>query len=260
MKKKVNVKASGDLVELFAQGRVIVPEQALEKVGLIERIDKNICNVEERLLSVLRVLVCVNTWTWRKPKFVPSGLYDIEGRELGGDLEAIKNRLEEAKKLWNMALEIASPISLKYVDVGVYADRLYVSLVGFTIVLGDVMVSIRDKGRYLLVRLNDSTATKRLEGKIAQLLFAYGFSRGEYGGYITRGKVNMEQVAKAVADLLNQHKDVIEKAMNEDIQETAGEIARARAALGIARPPSEELTQEDVLVALGLSQPQSSLR
>jgi len=198
--------------------------------------------------------VLVNRGTRRKPKFIPVKILDASGMELGENPEETKEELEKARALWDVALRIAKPVSLRHVSVGI--ETTYA---GTKIALGDVTVSIKDKGRYFLVYFNNSnsTATRRLEEKIAQLLSSCGFSKGEYGGYITRGRVNMEQLAKALADLLNQHKDVIEEAMNEDIQGMAEEIAKARAALGINRNPSEELTSEDVLAALGLSQPQN---
>ena len=244
----------------------VIPQNTLEQLGLLKRMGNKIY-AHRDIVDKLRLYMIDNIGSRRHPEYVVKKIFDVKGnvlyesKNVYEDEEARKlyDKTVESLKLWDTALK---SIEYNYVKIPEPSYEKYPEMYkkGFRIDMGDVSVEFEERKRYGVVKIYAPKALKEIiEKQLAPVLAKYGFVKGQYGGYIIRGKVgDIDQLGKELINELKKMSHVIEKEVNRELYEKylvrKDVIEKARKELGIPiTDPGKPITREIVLKTISTS-------
>lgn len=245
-------------------GRV-VPQNILEQLGLLKRMGNKIYAYRD-IVDKLRLYMIDNIGSRRHPRNVVVKVFDVKGNVLYESKDKYEDekarelydKTREYYKLWNTALQ---SIEFHHVSIPEPSYEKYPEMYkkGFRIDMGDVSVEFEERRRYGVVKIYAPKALKEIiEKQLAPVLAKYGFVKGQYGGYIIRGKIgDIDRLGKELIDELKDMSHVIEREVNRELYEKylvkKDIIEKARKELGLPiTDPGKPVTREAVLKAIGV--------
>lgn len=247
-------QTGADAAYFFAVARngVIVPESVLQKFGFITM--GRTWMVRSDVIHAIRLVAFTNVGSRRHPSWKLDGVYAVKP---DGTVEPVdvspdfKERYAEAFELWRIAMQpVEAPPSLPP-EPGIYCTSY-----SCRVQWGDVTVLIEERhGRapYYLAKYWGVPPT--VEGELVKMLASFGFQKGQYGGMITRGKLNLQEVAKAIADFLVSRRAEMEEHVatraSAEISARIREIEEARRRLGLDVPAGKPIEGRHVEELLG---------
>jgi len=244
----------------------ILDEELLEKLGLMRTVGIK-KYVVKPLYDEIKLYCITNRGSRRRPYMVVDVIIspsrdeivklwtDTEkGRELYG-------KIRETKEIFNTAFDKIDPI-IEYGQPPEISPKIEINTWGLrfegaTLILHPLPANINyeDRRRYGLVTITGENYLAHIMPEIEKILAKYGFTKGKYGGYITRNIPDKDTVIKMmneIKDLIVEHQDKIvkiyldEKRLLEKAKAKAIEDARRTLGIGTAVPPTRSLVYTEV--------------